>query len=144
YGRTAHLLGNDYRRRLLCTTTQGAGVGHLLLVESWVGAMSTLLLRGIRESGHRFSFVTRDLQHYLRSTPTPRPHPLLGADNVLTVETNDATTLLDHLERLQPVLGFDGVATSCDYYLAAAARAAERLGLSGPPPEAVKQACSKD
>ncbi|MEB3370944.1 ATP-grasp domain-containing protein [Saccharopolyspora mangrovi] len=119
-------------------------MGHLLLVESWVGAMSTLLPRAIREGGHRFSFVTRDLQHYLRSAPASGPHPLLGADNVLTVETNDPDVLLPHLERLQPVLGFDGVATSCDYYLATAARLAERLGLPGPPAEAVETACSKD
>ncbi|MFD0491010.1 hypothetical protein ACFQ0O_32615 [Saccharopolyspora spinosporotrichia] len=46
-------------------------MGHLLMVESWVGAMSALLPRGIRESGHRFSFITRDLHHYLRSSPVP-------------------------------------------------------------------------
>ncbi|MGP4020697.1 ATP-grasp domain-containing protein [Saccharopolyspora sp. 5N708] len=119
-------------------------MGHLLLVESWVGAMSTLLPRGIREGGHRFSFVTRDLQHYLRAKPVGSGHPLLGADNLLTAETNDVPGLLTHLERLQPVLGFDAVLTSCDYYLAAAARTAERLGLPGAPPEAVERACAKD
>ncbi|MEV0704352.1 ATP-grasp domain-containing protein [Saccharopolyspora sp. NPDC050389] len=119
-------------------------MGHLLLVESWVGAMSTLLPRSIREGGHRFSFVTRDLQHYLRARSASGLHPLLGADNLLTVETNDVPRLLNHLERLQPVLGFDGVLTSCDYYLAAAAKAAERLGLPCAPPDAVERACSKD
>ncbi|MCI2422373.1 ATP-grasp domain-containing protein [Saccharopolyspora sp. K220] len=119
-------------------------MGHLLLVESWVGAMSTLLPRGIREGGHRFSFVTRDLQHYLRAKPVVGVHPLLGAENLLTTETNDVPGLLTHLERLQPVLGFDAVLTSCDYYLAAAARVAERLGLPGAPPEAVERACAKD
>ncbi|GAA0530802.1 argininosuccinate lyase [Saccharopolyspora subtropica] len=119
-------------------------MGHLLLVESWVGSMSALLPRGIRESGHRFSFLTRDLQHYLRSKPTAGTHPLLGADNLLTFETNDVPELLDHLSALQPVLGFDGVLSSCDYYLATAARAAQRLGLPGAPPEAVERACAKD
>ncbi|MGI8305506.1 ATP-grasp domain-containing protein [Saccharopolyspora hattusasensis] len=119
-------------------------MGHLLLVESWVGAMSTLLPRSIREGGHRFSFVTRDLQHYLRAKPMAGPHPLLSADNLFTVETNDVQHLLRHLESLQAVLGFDGVLTSCDYYLAAAARAAQRLGLPGAPPEAIERACSKD
>ncbi|GAB3300301.1 ATP-grasp domain-containing protein [Parasphingorhabdus pacifica] len=119
-------------------------MGHLLLVESWVGAMSSLLPRGIREAGHRFSFATRDLHHYLRAAPERGAHPLLGAENVLTVETNDPRGLLDRIERLNPALGFDGVLTSCDYYLPAAARLAAHLGLPGAPPEAVERACSKD
>ncbi|CAM05501.1 argininosuccinate lyase [Saccharopolyspora erythraea NRRL 2338] len=119
-------------------------MGHLLMVESWVGAMSALLPRGIRESGHRFSFITRDLHHYLRSSPVPGAHPLLGAENLLTTETNDVAALAEHVARLQPVLGFDGVLTSCDYYLPAVAHIAARLGLPGAPPEAVERACSKD
>lgn len=123
---------------------EGVPLGHLLMVESWVGAMSTLLPRGIREGGHRFSFITRDLHHYLRSSPTTGTHPLLGADNLLTVETNDVDALLDHVEHLQSALDFDGVLTACDYYLPTAARIAERLGLPGPCPEAVEHACRKD
>lgn len=34
--------------------------------------------------------------------------------------------------------------TSCDYYLPTAARIAARLGLPGPAPEAVENACRKD
>lgn len=119
-------------------------MGHLLMVESWVGAMSTLLPRGIRDAGHHFSFLTRDVQHYLRSWQQPGAHPLLGADNVLGAETNELPELLDHVARLQPALGFDGVLTSCDYYLGAAAQLAERLGLPGSPPDAVERACNKD
>lgn len=119
-------------------------VGHLLLIESWVGAMSRLLPCAIGEAGHQFTFVTRDLHHYLRAAPPGAPHPLLGARNILTTETNDLPGLLVHAERLHQVLGFDGVLTSCDYYLPAAAHLAERLGLPGPAPQAVANACSKD
>lgn len=119
-------------------------MGHLLMVESWVGAMSTLLPRGIRETGHRFSFATRDLHHYLRAAPASGTHPLLGAENLLTVETNDIPGLIDHVQRLHPTLGFDGVLTSCDYYLPAAAHVAARLGFHAPPAAAVERACSKD
>ncbi|MFF8786161.1 ATP-grasp domain-containing protein [Streptomyces sp. NPDC015125] len=119
-------------------------MAHLLMVESWVGAMSRLLPRAIREGGHEFTFLTRDLHHYLRTAPEGTAHPLLGARHVLTADTNDLETLLPYVERLHPALGFDGVLTSCDYYLPTVARIAARLHLPGPAPEAVDSACRKD
>ncbi|MYR40493.1 ATP-grasp domain-containing protein [Streptomyces sp. SID5910] len=106
--------------------------------------MSRLLPRALREAGHEFTFLTRDLHHYLRSAPEGTAHPLLGARNVLTADTNDTGTLLPHVERLHELLAFDGVLTSCDYYLPAVARIAARLGLPGPGAEAVESACRKD
>ncbi|MGW6734010.1 ATP-grasp domain-containing protein [Streptomyces sp. NPDC055013] len=119
-------------------------MAHLLVVESWVGSMSRLLPRAIREGGHEFTFLTRDLHHYLRSAPEGAAHPLLGARNVITTDTNDLDALLPEVDRLHSVLGFDGVITSCDYYLPTVARIAGRLGLPGPGPEAVENACRKD
>lgn len=116
-------------------------MGHLLMVESWVGSMSTLLPAGIGDSGHRFSFLTRDLGHYLKDKPGT--HPLLSAANVLTADTNDETTLLPHVRRLHEVLGFDGVLSSCDYYLPTVAAIAADLGLPGPSRDAVAAACAK-
>ncbi len=114
------------------------------MVESWVGSMSRLLPRAIREGGHEFTFLTRDLHHYLRSAPEGAAHPLLGARNVITADTNDTDALLPEIERLHAVLRFDGVITSCDYYLPTVARIAGHLGLPGPSPEAVENACRKD
>ncbi|WP_405861639.1 ATP-grasp domain-containing protein [Streptomyces sp. NBC_00090] len=122
-------------------------MAHLLVVESWVGSMSRLLPRAIREGGHEFTFVTRDLHHYLRGADAggrAGPHPLLAARNIITADTNDLDELLPHLERLHGVLAFDGVVSSCDYYLPAVARTAERLGLPGPAAGAVEAACRKD
>lgn len=107
--------------------------------------MSRLLPRAIREGGHDFTFLTRDLHHYLRPTASAAgPHPLLAARHVVTADTNDTQTLLPFVERLHGLLGFDGVLSSCDYYLPAVARTAERLGLPGPTPRAVENACRKD
>ncbi|CAM5249672.1 ATP-grasp domain-containing protein OS=Streptomyces aurantiogriseus OX=66870 GN=GCM10010251_51660 PE=4 SV=1 [Streptomyces aurantiogriseus] len=114
------------------------------MIESWVGSMSRLLPRAIREGGHEFTFLTRDLHHYLRSAPEGTAHPLLGARNVIAADTNDIKALLPEVERLHAVLGFDGVLTSCDYYLPTVARIAGHLGLPGPGPEAVGNACRKD
>ncbi|MBF5001849.1 ATP-grasp domain-containing protein [Nocardia sp. BSTN01] len=117
-------------------------MGHLLMVESWVGSMSTLLPNGLRTAGHTFSFLTRDLGHYLRGKPAT--HPLLGADNIFTTETNDAAALVPYVRRLHELFAFDGVLSSCDYYLPAVAAIAEDLGLPGPSREAVDAACRKD
>ncbi|SED00497.1 Biotin carboxylase [Streptomyces melanosporofaciens] len=106
--------------------------------------MSRLLPRAIRESGHEFTFLTRDLHHYLRSAPEGTAHPLLGARNVITADTNDTEALLPEVQRLHAVFGFDGAITSCDYYLPTVARIAGHLGLPGPAPEAVHNACRKD
>ncbi|WP_413798011.1 ATP-grasp domain-containing protein [Streptomyces iranensis] len=119
-------------------------MAHLLMVESWVGSMSRLLPRAIREGGHEFTFLTRDLHHYLRAAPEGTAHPLLAARHVLTADTNDADSLLPLVEGLHGTLRFDGVITSCDYYLPTAARIADRLGLPGPSAEAVRNACRKD
>ncbi|MER6528153.1 ATP-grasp domain-containing protein [Streptomyces sp. NPDC001508] len=119
-------------------------MAHLLMVESWVGSMSRLLPRAIREGGHEFTFLTRDLHHYLHSAPEGATHPLLGARNLITADTNDTDTLLPEIERLHTALRFDGVITSCDYYLPTVARIAGRLGLPGSPPDAVRDACRKD
>lgn len=118
-------------------------MAHLLMIESWVGAMSSLLPRAIHESGHRFTFLTRDLHHYLRAAPS-HPHPLLAADNVLTTETNDLPALLSYVERVHEVLSFDGVISSCDYYLSTVAAVAAHLNLPGPDPQAVERAYRKD
>ncbi len=112
------------------------------MVESWVGAMGRLLPRAILEAGHSFTFVTRDLQHYLRSFDGPGSHPLLGAANILTAETNDDLT--EQVSAWHEVFGFDGVITSCDYYLRPVAELAHHLGLPGAAPEAVDRALRKD
>ena len=63
---------------------------------------------------------------------------------MITADTNDVGALLPYVERLHAVLGFDGVITSCDYYLPTVARIAAHLGLPGSGPEAVENACRKD
>lgn len=112
------------------------------MIESWVGSMSTLLPQAIRERGDRFSFLTRDLQHYLRAAPNAG-HPLLGAANIVAAETNDEAALLPWVRRLHDALEFDGVVSSCDYYLPTVAAAAAELGLPGPSREAMAAACDK-
>ncbi|MBL1079461.1 ATP-grasp domain-containing protein [Nocardia sp. 2] len=118
-------------------------MGHLLMIESWVGSMSTLLPRGIHQRGDRFSFLTRDLAHYVK-TAAGTAHPLLTATNIVTADTNDEAALLPYARRLHTALEFDGVLSSCDYYLPTVAAVAAELGLPGPSRESVAAACDKE
>lgn len=113
------------------------------MVESWVGAMSALLPRAIHEAGHEFTLVTRDLHHYVRRG-TGGQHPLLSARHILHAETNDLDSLFPWLDGVREALGFDGVISSCDYYLPAVAQIAARYDLPGPRPEAVAASLHKD
>ncbi|WP_082393245.1 ATP-grasp domain-containing protein [Nocardia arizonensis] len=117
-------------------------MGHLLMVESWVGSMSTLLPRGIHDRGHTFTFLTRDLGHYLRAVPDPA-HPLLSAANIVSADSNDESAVASYARDLHRVLRFDGVLSSCDYYLPTVASIAAELGLPGPRRDAVAAACDK-
>lgn len=104
-------------------------MAHLLMLESWVGGTGRILPSAIQQLGHRFTFVTRNRQHYL--DPASRQiHPVLEyADNVLTTETNDVRALIPYLRQQHAILGFDGVFTICDYYIDTAAQVAEALDL---------------
>ena len=62
-------------------------VAHLLLVESWVGAMGTLLPRAIADLGVEFTFLTRRPEHYPDALPDGSPHPLRSGRAVVTAET---------------------------------------------------------
>lgn len=70
-------------------------VAHLLLVESWVGSMGTLLPNAITELGAEFTFLTRRPEHYPQSLPDGSPHPLRQGRAVVTAETNDRAEAVD-------------------------------------------------
>src|ERR1700687_2528955 len=90
--------------------------------------------------GHRFTFVTRNLRHYPNAPHGGPTHPLLNAQTIVERETNDEAKLLDVLVEHHARDPFDGVLTSCDYYLGTVARTAARLGLPGPPADALDTA----
>ncbi|MFN8632990.1 MAG: ATP-grasp domain-containing protein [Chloroflexota bacterium] len=115
-------------------------MAHLLMVDSWVTEMGQFLPQAIERLGHTFTFATRDLTHYLKK-PSPKGwHPLLNARSIVTTDTNDAASLIAWAERYHQFAPFDGVITSCDYYLSTVAQLAEHFGLPTTPPDAFETA----
>lgn len=125
---------------------------NLLMIESWVGASGLVLPEKIKKMGHRYTFVTRNPEHYrnwatgagLFSGKENAEHPAIAlADKVIVIETNEKETLLPELVRLHRQERFNGVLSCCDYYLDAVAEAAEALDLPGAPPASVEVARQK-
>jgi biotin carboxylase len=115
------------------------------MIESWVNANGIILPQTLRALGHTYVLLSRAPDHYSRHSPVAGGHPVLNlAEDVVNVETNDLTPLLDCARRLHAREAFDGVITSCDFYLVAAAHIARELGLPGASPEAMALAVRKD
>ncbi len=104
-------------------------MAHILMIESWVEGTGRLFPPAITRLGHRFTFVTRNRNHYL-DTATHQIHPLFEhADHILTTETNDVASLIHFLQQQHNILKFDGVFTICDYYIETVAHVAQALKL---------------
>ncbi|MBA3468681.1 MAG: ATP-grasp domain-containing protein [Herpetosiphonaceae bacterium] len=110
-------------------------MGHLLMLESWVGGTGQILPAALAAQGHTYTFVTRQRAHY--AVP-PATHPVLAhAAHLLTIDTNDLPTLIAFLRHQHAVLQFDGVLTICDYYIDTARAVADALDLPCPFPPTV-------
>ncbi|HYF64688.1 MAG TPA: ATP-grasp domain-containing protein, partial [Herpetosiphonaceae bacterium] len=110
-------------------------MGHLMMLESWVGGTGRILPAAIVAQGHTYTLVTRQRGHY--ATP-PATHPVLAyAQNLLTADTNDMAGLIAFLRQQHLLLRFDGVVTICDYYIDAARQVADALDLPCPFPATV-------
>ena len=110
----------------------------LLMIESWLQSTGQVLPSLIRQRGHEYVLVTRDPELY-------DAHPVLdGAADVLVVETNELQALGTAARHYREHAPVDGVLTTCDYYLQAAAHCAAALGLPGPRPEVMRTAIRKD
>jgi biotin carboxylase len=119
-------------------------MAHLAMIESWTLSSGLLLPKAIRDQGHRYTLLCGSAARYSHFSLTGGMHPVMAlAGRVVETDTNDAGLLLTEIERLHANDPFDGVLTSCDYYLHTVALAAEHLGLPGAGAATIKVAGSK-
>lgn len=115
----------------------------LLMVESWVNSTGLCLPPRLADLGHEYVLVTRDPATY-GPTATGAPHPVVRhAAEVVVADTNDLPSVVEAARAVAARRRVDGVLTTCDYYLDAAAVVAERLGLPGAPATAMRTATRK-
>lgn len=109
-------------------------MAQLLMIESFIGGNAMILPKLLKELGHCYTFVTRSKDIYKRPYGE-KPHPVIAfADEILETNTNNKTDILDSLTGKD----FDGVITTCDYYIDMVSDIATTLGLPCPFPKEVK------
>lgn len=119
-------------------------MARLLMIESWVQSTGRTLPQLITSLGHEYVVFTRDPDLYPPGADGS-PHPVLAeAAEITVVDTNDTAVLTDAAWRAARRQRIDGVLTTCDYYLTAAASVAAELGLPGGDPDVLRRATRKD
>lgn len=109
-------------------------MAHLLMIDSWVGGNGVILPHLLKELGHTYTFVTRNRAHYHSDFRVEEHAVIKYADTILEVDTNNTDAVLAAL----PHRNYDGVITTCDYYIKTVSEIAERLQLSCPFPKTVE------
>ncbi len=102
----------------------------LVFIESNTSGTGRLFARAAREKGLRPILLTADSSRY----------PYVAEDEiaVLRVDTQDEEALLQACVSLGATASIAGVMTSSEYFIATAASLASKLGLPGPPPDAIR------
>lgn len=109
-------------------------MANLLMIESWVGGNGVMLPKMLQKTGHAYTLVVRDRNRY-SSDFQEEEHPVLKcAEEIVEADTNNIGELI----RALPKNHWDGVITTCDYYIKAVCGVAEALGLPCPFPQAVE------
>lgn len=109
-------------------------MAHLLMIDSWVGGNGVILPHLLKKLGHTYTFVTRNKAHYHSDFRTEEHAVIKYADTILEADTNDTDAVLSAL----PHTNYDGVITTCDYYIKTVSEVATRLNLPCPFPKSVE------
>ncbi|ABR48216.1 conserved hypothetical protein [Alkaliphilus metalliredigens QYMF] len=109
-------------------------MAHLLMIESFIGGNAVLLPKLLKQLGHTYTFITRSKGIFKSSFHSNEHVVIQHADEIIEANTNDASVVLD------TILGkkFDGVITTCDYYIETVVEVAKELSIPCPFPKAVK------
>ncbi|MEV1100181.1 ATP-grasp domain-containing protein [Streptomyces sp. NPDC049952] len=116
---------------------------RIAIVEHMQNHPFVLGLRQAQEHGLEVWLLTGDRSWYTHGHDWDT-HPLAIVDRVIDVDTTDLDAVLAVVTGEDGAPLVDGLTSFSDYHTELAARAAQRLGLPGPDPEAVRTANIKD
>ncbi len=109
-------------------------MAHLLMIESFIGGNAIILPELLKELGHTYTFLTRSTKIYNSSYNDKEHMVTKNAKEIMEVDTNSFISVLEAVLRMK----FDGVITTCDYYIDMVSDIAKALGCPCPFPNQVK------
>lgn len=103
-------------------------MAHFLMIESFIGGNAVILPKRLMALGHTYTFLTRSLSLY-QSPYKASPHEVIAnAAEIINVDTNDVEAILNAVTGKS----FDGVLTTCDYYIDQVVAVSKALNLTCP------------
>lgn len=109
-------------------------MAHLLMIESFIGGNAVILPKLLKQMGHTYTFLTRSKTIYKDSFRTDEHVVIEYSDNIIEVNTNDILEVMKVISKER----YDGIITTCDYYIDMVAEVSKELGVPCPFPETVK------
>lgn len=109
-------------------------MAHLLMIESFIGGNAVILPQLLKDLGHTYIFLTKNTKIYNSSNNDKEHVVIMNAKEIVEVDTNSLIDVLDAVLSMK----FDGVITTCDYYIDMVSDVAKALELPCPFPKMVK------
>lgn len=114
----------------------------IALVEHMLHHPYVLGVRQAQDAGARITLLMKDVEWYSHGRPWAEA-PLALVDDVILVDTSDVDAVLAAVIDADGRPRFDAVTSFSDYHTEVAATVAQRLGLPGPSPDALRRANHK-
>lgn len=108
-------------------------MAHFLVIESFIGGNAVLLPKKMVDLGHTYTFMTRSTDIYKNAYQKEDHEVIRYAKEILIVDTNDDRAILERLENQT----YDGVLTTCDYYIDQVVMVSKARSIPCPFPEKV-------
>lgn len=109
-------------------------MAHLLMIESFLEGNAKILPKLLNKRGHTYTFLTRDVNIYPKENNSTNHNVIKYAQSVIEIDTNNVEVIFKEVKNKT----FDGVITTCDYYIEIVQEIAEKLNLPCPFPKNVR------
>lgn len=108
-------------------------MAHLLMVESFLEGNAKILPNLLKKLGHSYTFVTRNKNIYPKDEELNDHNVIKCADSIIETDTNSIKEILNAIRNQK----FDGIITTCDYYIETVQKLSEQLNIPCPFPRKV-------